>query len=127
MELSDTSPKARDVYYRRLAEMTPSEQRLRRGCRTLEGWRQPSSSSAIRRDYPDADSNDQSSGSPQADTAKNSRARHIEDNDLGRDAFALSACSARTGRSSVRGGSGLWVAHYLASLLTNVKAMSTSW
>jgi hypothetical protein len=56
MELSDTSPKARDVYYRRLAEMTPSE-RLAIGAAL---WTAGDSlqRSVIRRDYPDADSDE---------------------------------------------------------------------
>jgi len=53
MELSDTSPKAREAYYRRLAEMTPSE-RLSVGAAL---WTAGDSlqRSAIRRDYPNAD------------------------------------------------------------------------
>jgi hypothetical protein len=56
MELSDTSPKARDVYYRRLAEMTPSE-RLSVGAAL---WKAGDTlqRSVIHRDYPDADSDE---------------------------------------------------------------------
>lgn len=52
MELSDTSPKAREVYWQRLAEMTPSE-RVRVGVGLWEAahslqW------AAARRKYPEA-------------------------------------------------------------------------
>jgi hypothetical protein len=56
MELSDTSPKAREAYYRRLAEMTPSE-RLSVGAAL---WTDGDTlqRSVIRRDYPDANSDE---------------------------------------------------------------------
>ena len=54
--LSDTSPQAREVYYRRLAEMTPSE-RVAIG---VSLWTAGDSlqRSAMRRQYPDADDNE---------------------------------------------------------------------
>jgi hypothetical protein len=51
--LSDTSPEARRVYYRRLAEMTPSE-RVRIGVALWEAG-DALQRSALRHRYPDAD------------------------------------------------------------------------
>lgn len=56
MELSDTSPKTRDIYYRRLAEMTPSE-RLGVGA-ALWAAGDSLQRSVIRRNYPHADSDE---------------------------------------------------------------------
>lgn len=53
MELSDTSPKALATYYRRLAEMTPSE-RLNIGV-ALWNAGDKLQRAAILRDHPDAD------------------------------------------------------------------------
>lgn len=51
--LSDTSPKAREVYFRRLREMTPSE-RLNIGVALWEAGNSLQRA-AIRRNHPDAD------------------------------------------------------------------------
>jgi hypothetical protein len=51
--LSDTSPKASEAYYRRLAEMTPSE-RVTVGC-ALWAAGDALQRSAAQRDFPDAD------------------------------------------------------------------------
>ena len=53
MALSDTSDKARDAYYRRLGELTPSE-RVRWG---VELWKAGDAlqRAAIRREHPNAD------------------------------------------------------------------------
>ena len=53
MPLSDTSPQASEVYYRRLAEMTPSE-RLNVGA-ALFAAGDALQRAAARRDFPDAD------------------------------------------------------------------------
>ena len=53
MALSDTSPKASEFYYRRLAEMTPSE-RLSVGA-ALFAAGDALQRAAARRDFPDAD------------------------------------------------------------------------
>jgi Rv0078B-related antitoxin len=52
MALSDTSPQASEVYYRRLAEMTPSE-RLSVGA-ALWAAGDALQRAAVRRDFPDA-------------------------------------------------------------------------
>jgi hypothetical protein len=53
MALSDTSDRAREVYFRRLREMTPSE-RLNLGVALWEAGHELQRAVA-RRDYPDAD------------------------------------------------------------------------
>jgi len=53
MPLSDTSPQASEVYYRRLAEMTPCE-RLNIGA-ALWAAGDALQRAAARRDFPDAD------------------------------------------------------------------------
>ena len=52
MPLSDTSPQASEVYYRRLAEMTPAE-RINIGC-ALWAAGDALQRAAARRDFPDA-------------------------------------------------------------------------
>ncbi len=51
--LNDTSPAAQEVYFRRLAEMTPSE-RLSAGAALWQAG-EAMERASVRRDYPDAD------------------------------------------------------------------------